>query len=115
VSTGDPGGQPRPAGWLPDSGGAKGRRRSAWLRRRGEQARLPPGLAQTLALMETTARADNDIADTLTSLASLDGSNLAAQRQQLAEASASGVRRAHERAQERRQLAETSGAKERPW
>jgi ABC-type transporter Mla subunit MlaD len=47
-------------------------------------------LAHAAAVLTDLAETEQDIADTLTSLASLDGSNLAAQRQQLAEAAASG-------------------------
>jgi hypothetical protein len=73
--------------------------------------RLP---AHAAAMLTDLAETEQDIAATLTSQASRNGSPLATQRQQLAEAAASGARRARERAQELRQLATTSAAKERP-
>ena len=79
-----------------------------------EVARLHHALDRAGGLLADLARAEKDIADSLTSLASQDGSVLAAQRQQLAKQALTGARRADARAQALRELAATSAAGAQP-
>ena len=67
-----------------------------------------------MTLMEDIACTERGIADTFTALAHHDGSPLAAQRRQLANAAAADAHNARNRAQELHQLATTSAAVTRP-
>src|SRR5215471_9288429 len=71
-------------------------------------------LAQAASVLTDLARTEQDIADTFTSLARHDGSPLAAQRWQLAQAAAADAQYARDRARDLRQLARTSAASTRP-
>lgn len=71
-------------------------------------------LAQAASGLTELAGTEQDIADTFTSLARHDGSPLAAQRRQLAQAAAADAQYARNRARDLRQLASTSAAGTRP-
>ena len=79
-----------------------------------EVARLHHALDRAGGLLANLARAEKDIAESLTSLASQDGSVLAAQRQRLAKQALTGARRAEARAQALHELAATSAAGAEP-
>jgi hypothetical protein len=70
-------------------------------------------LAHAASVLTELARTEQDIADTFTGLAHHDGSPLAAQRRQLANAAAADAQNAHHRAQGLRQLAKASAANTR--
>lgn len=71
-------------------------------------------LAQAAGVLTELARTEQGIADTFTSLAGLDGSPLAEQRRQLAQAAAADAQYARNRARDLHQLARTSAASTRP-
>ena len=71
-------------------------------------------LAQAASVLTDLARTEQEIADTFTSLARRDGSPLAAQRRQLAQAAAADAQYARDRARDLHQLARTSAASTRP-
>jgi len=71
-------------------------------------------LARAASVLTELARTEQDIADTFTSLARRDGSPLAAQRRQLAQAAAADAQYARDRARDLHQLARTSAASTRP-
>jgi len=71
-------------------------------------------LAHAASVLAELARTEQDIADTFTGLAHHDGSPLAAQRRQLAQAAAADAHNARNRAQDLHQLASTSAARTRP-
>jgi hypothetical protein len=71
-------------------------------------------LSQAGHVLADLARTEQEIADTLTSLASRDGSDLAAQRRQAAEEAAAGAQRARDRAQALHRLAGAAAAQSRP-
>ena len=79
-----------------------------------EVTRLHHALNRAGGLLADLAHAEKDIADSLTSLASQDGSVLAAQRQQLAEQALADARRAEARARALRELAAASAARAQP-
>lgn len=66
------------------------------------------------AVLSDLARSEQRIADILETLAGQDGTDLAAQRHQLAREASAGARRANARAKALRQLADTEAAKARP-
>ena len=72
--------------------------------------RLHHALQRAGELLTGLARAEKDIADILTSLAREDGSDLAAQREELAQQAREGAARASDRAQALRELAATTAA-----
>jgi hypothetical protein len=67
-------------------------------------------LAHAAQVLTDLARTEQGIADSFTSLASQDGSALAAQRRELAAAATAEARNARDRARDLRQLARTSAA-----
>jgi len=74
--------------------------------RRNEQALLQGNIARTVALMETVARTERAIADTLRAMARADGSEAAARRLRLAEAAVNGAHQATEYGERLQRLAD---------
>jgi hypothetical protein len=77
-------------------------------------AALDQALEHAGNLLADLARAEDDIADILTRLASRNGSDLAARRRRLATQASAAARRARDRAQALRQLATTDAATTSP-
>lgn len=79
-----------------------------------EVIQLHQALRRAGAVLADLARTEKRIADILENLAGQGGTELAAQRQQLAREASAGARRANARARALRQMAETDAAKARP-
>ena len=78
-----------------------------------EAVRLRQALERAGGLLADLARAENDIAGILTEMAAEDGTELAAQREKLANQALAGARRADARARALRELAAANTARPR--
>jgi hypothetical protein len=81
-----------------------------WWAEHADVAALDQALEHAGNVLADLARAEDDIADILTRLASRNGSDLAARRRRLATQASAAARRARDRAQALRQLATTDAA-----
>lgn len=79
-----------------------------------DEAALRQALDHAATVLTDLARAENHIADILTTLASCDGSDLAARRQLLAAATSTCAQHARDLAQALRWLAQADAAKNQP-